>query len=530
MVRQLQRTGGNARINRMAAATENMSHGAATVVQAKLVVNAPGDIHEQEADRVAEAATRGPRKASSVTTISRSMADTTTPLQQKTEGEQSTDGIDPGVQARILSPSSGRALPDGLRQKMEVVLETNLSDVRVHDNATDKSDADRLNAKAFTHGKDIWIGSQGSADDHKLMAHELTHVVQQTGEVRRKSADPTGMITGRMPGEDDQSDRKPTSLSAMSPHHVLSQDRPAASATPQMSHSMGHAQALDLSGGFPESPIRENVPPGSSVPAGLPVADKSLEQGPLAPHEIKPFGELPSTSASVPGSGPADSSPAEMVGAGELPSMDLSAVSQMSGPEPGPALPTAMPPAPIPMPMPSSSGPVSIQRDEGEDDGLLGGIRRQLNGVVDGLRSGWSQLTEMAGSAMEAIRGQVSGLLGELSSLAIAAMAGLEGAWSGLSQTVSRLTEGFKSLAGGAMNAVTHGLQAIGQAVMRLDANALRGAWGQLTGVIGAAEQRITQAATSLYQSITGLWQGLRSRFDGLVTSLSTRRRKSETA
>jgi hypothetical protein len=36
-----------------------------------------------------------------------------------------------------------------------------------------------LNARAFTHGSDIWLGKNESVNDVKLMSHELTHVVQQ---------------------------------------------------------------------------------------------------------------------------------------------------------------------------------------------------------------------------------------------------------------------------------------------------------------------------------------------------------------
>jgi hypothetical protein len=41
-----------------------------------------------------------------------------------------------------------------------------------------------LNARAFTLGSDIWLGRNESINDVKLMAHELTHVVQQGGATR----------------------------------------------------------------------------------------------------------------------------------------------------------------------------------------------------------------------------------------------------------------------------------------------------------------------------------------------------------
>jgi hypothetical protein len=43
-----------------------------------------------------------------------------------------------------------------------------------------------LGAQAFTHGSDVYFGAGKSPGNNELTAHELTHVVQQTGEVQRK--------------------------------------------------------------------------------------------------------------------------------------------------------------------------------------------------------------------------------------------------------------------------------------------------------------------------------------------------------
>jgi hypothetical protein len=61
------------------------------------------------------------------------------------------------------------------------VLGVDLSHVQVHSDAAAQVSARRLEAKAFTHQNHIWLGPHQSADDVALMAHELTHVVQQTG-------------------------------------------------------------------------------------------------------------------------------------------------------------------------------------------------------------------------------------------------------------------------------------------------------------------------------------------------------------
>ncbi|MGB3338518.1 MAG: DUF4157 domain-containing protein, partial [Devosia sp.] len=60
--------------------------------------------------------------------------------------------------------------------------------VRIHAADADRAAAARLGARAFTHGRHIWLGPGESVTDKRLMAHELTHVVQQTGLRRPKAA------------------------------------------------------------------------------------------------------------------------------------------------------------------------------------------------------------------------------------------------------------------------------------------------------------------------------------------------------
>jgi hypothetical protein len=53
------------------------------------------------------------------------------------------------------------------------------SDVRVKSDAEAGDLARTLGARAFTNGRDIWLGRGESINDTRLIAHELTHVVQQ---------------------------------------------------------------------------------------------------------------------------------------------------------------------------------------------------------------------------------------------------------------------------------------------------------------------------------------------------------------
>ena len=80
-----------------------------------------------------------------------------------------------------LRRGSGSPLADNVRGKMEGAFGTSLEDVRVHTDG-ESGDLNRsVGARAFTTGSDVFFGEGASPTDHKLLAHELTHVVQQRG-------------------------------------------------------------------------------------------------------------------------------------------------------------------------------------------------------------------------------------------------------------------------------------------------------------------------------------------------------------
>jgi hypothetical protein len=73
---------------------------------------------------------------------------------------------------------------------MEPRFGNDFSYVRVHMGSEAVQLNRELGAQAFTHGSDIYYGSGKSPGNNDLTAHELTHVVQQTGgAVQRQSAD-----------------------------------------------------------------------------------------------------------------------------------------------------------------------------------------------------------------------------------------------------------------------------------------------------------------------------------------------------
>jgi hypothetical protein len=109
-------------------------------------------------------------------------------------------GVHQGVeQALAMRRGSGRALDAATRDRFGAQLGDNLSDVRVHDDATAADLARSVSARAFTTGADVYFGHgeyrPGTGDGDRLIAHELAHVVQQRG------APTSGPLTVSEPGD-----------------------------------------------------------------------------------------------------------------------------------------------------------------------------------------------------------------------------------------------------------------------------------------------------------------------------------------
>jgi len=80
---------------------------------------------------------------------------------------------------------SGQPLEPGVRSEMGEHFGHSFGNVRVHDDAEADALTKGLGARAFTTGNDVFF-RQGTYDPdspqgHKLLSHELAHVVQQTG-------------------------------------------------------------------------------------------------------------------------------------------------------------------------------------------------------------------------------------------------------------------------------------------------------------------------------------------------------------
>ena len=115
-----------------------------------------------------------------------------TRLQRRVDGRDAPDDDEgarraAGLLDEVLG-SSGAPLDAAERAFMEPRFAHGFGDVRVHTGARAAAAARSVHAQAFTVGRDIVFDSgryaPGSAEGRQLIAHELTHVVQQRGAVR----------------------------------------------------------------------------------------------------------------------------------------------------------------------------------------------------------------------------------------------------------------------------------------------------------------------------------------------------------
>jgi hypothetical protein len=152
------------------------------------MVNTPGDIYEQEADHVSEQVMRLPEPR-----LQRACACGGGCSKCQTEGQErlQTKHVEPGDVGQTAAPpivhevlrSPGRPLDAATRSAMEQRFGHDFSMVRVHSDTAAEISARDLNAYAYTVGHDIVFAAgqfaPGTHAGQRLIAHELTHVIQQ---------------------------------------------------------------------------------------------------------------------------------------------------------------------------------------------------------------------------------------------------------------------------------------------------------------------------------------------------------------
>ena len=187
-------------------------------VQTKLTIGAPNDIYEQEADRVANQVMSMSEPVQSLETvfdekglhrssttektipyIQRLCAECDSELQRRAEPKKAeedlvqtkreinqsqmiSDDLQDGIQSL---KGSGQPLPQSEREYFNQRFGADFGNVRIHTGHPAQQLARSISAQAFTVGQDILFGAghynPSTTPGRHLIAHELTHTIQQLG-------------------------------------------------------------------------------------------------------------------------------------------------------------------------------------------------------------------------------------------------------------------------------------------------------------------------------------------------------------
>lgn len=211
------------------------------LIQPKLAVNAAGDIYEQEAERVSEQVMRMPESHPPHACACGGICPCCRAASSQPASMLDSEHIAATPHVHESLGPAGHPLDEATRQFFEPRFGHDFSNVRVHVGSVAEQAANGLRARAYTAGQNIVFGAGQFApktqEGRRLMAHELTHVVQQS--VLHSSAPGLAHYIQRSPlpaGEGATQDdacsgyeRDPESLSVETAKHFLDEVEPGGS-------------------------------------------------------------------------------------------------------------------------------------------------------------------------------------------------------------------------------------------------------------------------------------------------------------
>lgn len=174
-----------------------------SAIQPKLEIGQPDDKYEQEADRVADTVMRMPdpqvqrqpveeeeeelqmKRQNTIIQRKCKECEKEEKLQKKSEGStQSANPVSSNISNQLASQAgTGSRLPKPVRSEMAHKMGADFGGVNIHAGPAAHKLNRQLGARAFTHGSDIYFNkgeyNPDSSEGKHLLAHELTHVVQQ---------------------------------------------------------------------------------------------------------------------------------------------------------------------------------------------------------------------------------------------------------------------------------------------------------------------------------------------------------------
>jgi hypothetical protein len=163
-------------------------------VRAKLKVGGASDPEEREADAVAERVGRGPCACGAPPGEPCGCGGGALKIRRSATANAGAgaSAAPHSVQQALSRP--GRPLDGSVRTQMEARFGRDFSKVRIHSDREAAASADAIQARAYTVGNDVVFGdgaySPETGDGRRLLAHELTHVVQGGDAVVRRQPAP----------------------------------------------------------------------------------------------------------------------------------------------------------------------------------------------------------------------------------------------------------------------------------------------------------------------------------------------------
>ncbi len=153
--------------------------------QPKLSINQPNDVYEQEADAVADKVMCMPaNRQSFFTPIQRKCSDCEKEDAQRKEANGNAMVADASTENYLGSLSGGTLMNNKEKSFFESRMGYDFSDVKLHTDAAANQSAKSINALAYTNGNNVVFAADqyqpNTESGKRLLAHELTHVVQQS--------------------------------------------------------------------------------------------------------------------------------------------------------------------------------------------------------------------------------------------------------------------------------------------------------------------------------------------------------------
>ena len=177
---------------------------------------------------------------------------------QLARASEDDGNVVPDVERAIESSrGGGQSLDRGVQSQMGNALNADFSGVRVHTDAGADGLNQSLSARAFTTGRDIYFRqgeySPGSSVGRELLAHELTHVVQQNPDKVQTKSDDDGIQTSCACGGTAAGPQMKLSVSAPGDQYEQEADRIASAVMHQEQQgSTGSSQTNSINRQMPE--------------------------------------------------------------------------------------------------------------------------------------------------------------------------------------------------------------------------------------------------------------------------------------